>query len=358
MMSEIQIPFQKSSRREPYHSVSLDSKIHDYLTEKIGAEAVEHLQWGETKSHSDVPDSLEGFTGVVNLQRINDIRRINKYLETVNEKQQKGDYLVVCLETKNSRKVRILKKFRRPFNRIYYTLDFFLKRVFPKWKPTRKLYFLITKGRNRVLSLTEGLARLICCGYEIVAFKRLGYNTTIIARKLKQPAYDMQPTYGALIRLKRVGMDGKVFNVYKVRTMYPYSEYLQDFVFEKYDLRDGGKFRNDFRMTSYGQLFRKYWIDELPMLINWIRGEMKLVGVRPLSRHYFELYPKELQELRTRVKPGLIPPFYADLPVTLEEIQESERKYLRAYAEKPIRTDIEYFFKSFYNIFFRNARSR
>mgnify|MGYP006283885293 FL=1 len=357
-MSDILTSPVKIAKGESVQQVQLDSKVNDFLTEKLGREAVAHLQWDLSKSHSEIPESLEGTTGLVNVQRINDIRRINKYLEAVNRKQENGQYLVVCMETKNSRKFRVLRKYRRPFNAIYYTLDFFLKRVLPKWKPTRKIYFMITKGRNRVLSLTEGLARLVCCGYQIEEFKRVGYNTYIIARKVKDPAYDMQPTYGALVKLKRVGKNGRLFNVFKMRTMYPYSEYLQDYVFEKYDLRDGGKIRNDFRMTSYGQFFRKYWIDELPMLINWLKGEMKLVGVRPLSRHYFELYPEDLQEMRTRVKPGLVPPFYADLPVTLEEIQESERNYLRAYAEKPLRTDIEYFFKSFYNIFFRNARSR
>lgn len=47
-----------------------------------------------------------------------------------------------------------------------------------------------------------------------------------------------------------------------------------------------------------------------------------LVGVRALSEHYFNLYPPDLQELRCKFKPGLVPPFYADMPVTFEEIVE------------------------------------
>jgi lipopolysaccharide/colanic/teichoic acid biosynthesis glycosyltransferase len=93
------------------------------------------------------------------------------------------------------------------------------------------------------------------------------------------------------------------------------------------------------------------------MVWNFIKGNMKIVGVRPLSRHYFSLYSEELQELRTKVKPGLIPPFYVDNPVTLEEIMESEKKYLNAYLKKPLRTDIKYFWKAFYNIVFKKARS-
>jgi lipopolysaccharide/colanic/teichoic acid biosynthesis glycosyltransferase len=232
-----------------------------------------------------------------------------------------------------------------------------LKRVFPKWKPTRKIYFSITKGRNRVLSFTEILGRLNSCGFKPIDHVRIGYKTWFIAQKVSEPAFDMEPTYGVLVRLKRVGKDGELFDVYKMRTMHPYSEYIQDYVFEKNDLKEGGKFDNDFRITAWGKLFRKLWIDELPMFINFFKGEMKIIGVRPLSRHYFSLYPEDMQKLRTSVKPGLIPPFYADLPKTLDDVIESERQYIEAYREKPIRTDIKYFFKAMYNIFIKRARS-
>ena len=84
---------------------------------------------------------------------------------------------------------------------------------------------------------------------------------------------------------------------------------------------------------------------------------MKLVGVRPLSEHFFSLYTKELQTLRINTKPGLIPPFYVDMPTTLEEIMASEIKYLKAYKKRPYQTDFIYFFKSLYNILIKNKRS-
>ena len=84
---------------------------------------------------------------------------------------------------------------------------------------------------------------------------------------------------------------------------------------------------------------------------------MKVVGVRPLSQHYFNLYSKELQEKRIKNRPGLIPPYYADMPETLEEIQESELRYLDSYEKHPLRTQLRYFWKAFYNILFRRARS-
>ena len=148
-----------------------------------------------------------------------------------------------------------------------------------------------------------------------------------------------------------------MIKVYKLRTMYPFAEYLQDFVHERNSLENGGKFKNDFRVSKSRAVLRKLWIDELPMLINVFRGEIKIVGVRPLSRHYFSLYSKELQEKRIKFKPGLIPPFYADLPETLDEIQESEMRYLEAYEKHPLRTQWRYFWKAWYNILFKKARS-
>ena len=114
----------------------------------------------------------------------------------------------------------------------------------------------------------------------------------------------------------------------------------------------------DLFITRVGRFLRKTWLDELPMLINWMKGDLKLVGVRPLSSHYFSLYSEELRALRIRTKPGLIPPFYADMPGTLDEIQESERRYLEQYLRSPFLTDWRYFWKAFRNIVFRGKRSR
>jgi len=161
-----------------------------------------------------------------------------------------------------------------------------------------------------------------------------------------------------LIKLRRVGKNGKIFDVYKIRTMHSYSEYLQAYVYDHYDLQEGGKFNNDIRISTLGRIMRKYFLDELPMLLNLLKGDMKIVGVRPLSNHYFSLYSKELQEKRVKFKPGLLPPFYADMPQTLEEIQDSEMKYLKQCEEKgTFLTDFCYFFKILKNIFVKRARS-
>ena len=84
-----------------------------------------------------------------------------------------------------------------------------------------------------------------------------------------------------------------------------------------------------------------------------------MVGVRPLSRAYFELYTPEMRQMHISVKPGLLPPFYyeKETPVTLEEIQESEKRYIEAYKKHPFLTDWRYFWGIISNIVFKRKRS-
>ena len=135
---------------------------------------------------------------------------------------------------------------------------------------------------------------------------------------------EQNPSYGPLIKLKRIGLDNKVIEIYKFRTMHPYSEFVQEDLVLNNKLKNTGKINNDYRLTSWGIIFRKLWIDELPQIYNWLKGDINLIGVRALSLNYFSLYPEKLQEMRIKVKPGLIPPFYADLPSNFEEIIISE----------------------------------
>jgi hypothetical protein len=289
---------------------------------------------------------------------VNDIRYINKFFETVNLKLPEGGCFIGCAETKNLRKKRILKKFPLVINWIYYFLDYIIKRVFPKFKLTKRIYFFLTRGQNRVLTRAEILGRLYSCGFSVKDEEFVNGRYFFKVVKNGQPLFPKNPTFGAFVRLPRVGKEGKIIRVYKMRTMHPYAEYLQKYVYEKYNLQEGGKFQNDFRISSAGKIMRALWIDELPMLVNWIKRELKLVGVRPISEQYFSLYSKEHQERRILYKPGLVPPFYADLPKTFEEIERSEREYFDAYDSRPFSTNWRYFWKAWYNIIFKKARSR
>ena len=176
-----------------------------------------------------------------------------------------------------------------------------------------------------------------------------------LAKKVKEPAYDMSPSYGPLSKMKRIGKNGKIIGVYKFRTMHPYSEYLQDYILKLNGYSETGKPANDFRLVPYAKYLRRYWIDELPQLINLFKGELKLVGCRPVSQRYFEDIPREIQELRLTQKPGCIPPYVALNRIgSVESVLQAEKEYLEEKIRKPFFTDTKYFFKALYNIFIKN----
>lgn len=294
---------------------------------------------------------------IINLHKINDILKLDDFLDGVNSKLVDKGYFFVCVETKDQRKARILKKYPPVFNYIYYFFDFIVKRILPKLRFTIGLYNFLTHGSNAVISRAEALGRLSRAGFMINQESFIGNQLCIECIKCDNPTPEKNIVYGPLIALPRIGRNGNIIKVYKLRTMHPYSEYVQDYVYKQHDLQDGGKFKDDFRITSWGAVCRKIWLDEFPMLINFFKGNMKLVGIRPLSKHYYELYTKDLQERRIKYKPGLIPPFYADMPSDLDEIQKSENRYLDSYDKHHFLTDFKYFWKSMFNIMFKHARS-
>jgi len=284
---------------------------------------------------------------IVNLKQINDIQGVNKFFETVNSKLVEGGTFMGCAETNKQRKKRMYKKYPPVLNRISYGMDYLFYRSFPKIIPLDKIFFFVTRGKSRGLSYTETLGRLYSCGFELIEEKDMNDLLYWKVKKVGEPVYDTEPSYGPFIRLRRIGKDGREFKVYKIRTMHAYAEYLQSHIHKRNNIDKGGKFRNDFRITQAGKVMRKLYVDEIPMLFNVLKGDMKIMGVRPLSKHYYSLYDKELRESRTRYKPGLIPPYHTQWPrpKTLEEIQQNELEYLRAYEKHPFITDVNYFFR-------------
>ena len=293
----------------------------------------------------------------INLHKINDIRRINEYFIEVNKRMCDGGIFAGNFEPIKYRYDRFRNKYPFILANTLYFFDFLWKRAAPKLPIIRKIYLILTNGQDRALSLAEGLGRLYYCGFEIIDLKVINNLCYFVAKKISPPSSDENPSYSPVIKMKREGKEGKPVYVYKFRTMHPYSEYLQEFVYNNNNLQMGGKFKKDFRITKWGAVFRKHWIDELPMLVNFAKGDLKLVGVRPISKQYLSLYNEEFRKKRINYKPGLVPPYYADMPKNLSEIIQSEKKYLDEYDKSKIKTDVKYFFKAFNNIVIKKERS-
>jgi exopolysaccharide biosynthesis polyprenyl glycosylphosphotransferase len=111
----------------------------------------------------------------------------------------------------------------------------------------------------------------------------------------------------ALFRQTRVGRDGRHFSVFKLRTMCADADRIVDGLTDVNEAdRDGVlfKIKRDPRITRLGATLRKYSLDELPQLINVVRGEMSLVGPRPALPSEVAAYHRDLRR-RLVVKPGL-----------------------------------------------------
>ena len=194
-------------------------------------------------------------------------------------------------------------------------------------------------------------------GFKIQNLIELVKKTIVYIVKNKDVPLISDKKYSIFIRLPRTGKNAKRIFVYKLRTMEPYSEYIQDFVIEKNGFNSDGTIKNDFRITKFGIFLRRYWLDELPMLFNLFNGNLKIIGFRPLSDVMLNSYPKDFIEVRNRYKPGLIPPYYIDNPDTFEGLIESEKKYIEQYAKNGFITDMKYFFMFLNRIFFKGVRS-
>ncbi len=288
---------------------------------------------------------------------LNNIAFINRYFIQQNKLLRLGGHFVCWFQTSLNRKAEIFQRYPIILCHILYFFDVLWHRICPKLPWIRNLYFAATKGRHRVFPRPEILGRLYCCGFQVVDEFSVENKFYVVVKKIRPPFNDPHPSYGPFIRLHRIGKNGLFFDVYKFRTMHAYSEYLQTYIYDHLHLAEGGKFKNDFRIPVWGRFMRKYWLDELPMILNILKGDMKLIGVRPLSEQYYNLYSPELQHLRILTKPGLLPPYYADMPKTLEEIEASETKYLEQYLKHPFQTDWIYFWKILNNIIIRKKRS-
>lgn len=301
----------------------------------------------------------EPYHAILVQRPLHTVYELDIFLANVNRHLSEGGYLVCNCRTSSVKKAVIYRRYPKGINRLYYGFHYVWHRVFPKIKGLKNIYFAVTKGRNRTFHRVEILGRLYHAGFEVVYESTAHGEFRVIARKAKDPITEGTPSSSPIAKLERVGKNGKIITVYKFRTMYSYSEYLQEYVYEHRRLDKTGKFYHDYRVNTMGALLRKTWLDELPMVVNMLKGEMKLVGVRPLSRQFFSLYTPEMQELRTKTKPGLLPPLYYEKvqPDTLEGIQESERRYLEAYLKHPLRTDWKYFWGILGNIFLNHKHS-
>jgi len=135
-------------------------------------------------------------------------------------------------------------------------------------------------------------------------------------------------------RQTRIGLRGEPFRIHKFRTM------ATDPLAKDLQLTVGA----DPRITGTGRWLRKYKLDELPQLIDVVRGKMSLVGPRPEVPKYVEYYPPDVKQIVLSVRPGITDNAsieYRDENDILAKADDPEREYI----EKVMPVKLEYYMR-------------
>ena len=153
-----------------------------------------------------------------------------------------------------------------------------------------------------------------------------------------------------LFSQKRVGQYGREFNMYKFRSMVSNAEELKAKLMEQNEMSGPMfKMKHDPRITKVGKFIRKTSIDELPQLINVLKGEMSLVGPRPSLPNEVAKFETWMLE-RLEVKPGLT--CYWQVmgrnDIDFENWMKLDIKYVQ---DRNIWLDIKLIFKTFFVLF-------
>ena len=153
-----------------------------------------------------------------------------------------------------------------------------------------------SRALKRTLDLFGGLVAVIAMAPVLAAIA--------IAIKLESPG-------PVLFKQIRMGRGGRPFNVYKFRSMYEDAEVRKREFAALNDLEDGVMFKihADPRVTRVGRFLRRSSLDELPQLFNVIRGEMSLVGPRPLILSEVESFREDWHQRRMDLRPGMTGPW-------------------------------------------------
>jgi hypothetical protein len=284
-------------------------------------------------------------------------KSLNEFFGAINARLPDAGIYIGCVESNSVRKERIFRKYSKFTAKWIWRFDFVVNRVLPKLTYTKGIYNLFFSKRKHVLSKAEALGRLSYAGFEIIGHELINNRFYFSVIKVTQPKFDKKPSGGLLFKMPRISKGGKIIGVYKIRTMHPYSEYLQDYVVKMNGYNVVGKPNKDFRLTHWGKILRKLHLDELPQLLNVLKGELNIVGVRPISNFGFQALPADLQKDRIKYKPGCIPPNVSLGKTGFEGVIAAERQYLAERGKRGSIVHFKYFWMAMRNLLKRKNTS-
>jgi lipopolysaccharide/colanic/teichoic acid biosynthesis glycosyltransferase len=310
----------------------VDADVENYILETLGDLEGKNVLLG-THRLNVIERAKPGDNDTyVDLDILGDLQNPNDLFRAINKCLKKGGYYVGCFAELKEKSSKNAAGVQHP------SAGIDLRAQVSAANPAKRY------------SLAEVLGRLVFCGFEVIGYKQSLAATFYIVRKIGEPKGTEDPRYGFLMRMKRVGKNGDPIYIYKLRTMYPYSEYVQDFVVKSNGYNAYGKPDKDFRLISWGKFLRRTYIDEIPQLINFLKGDLNVVGLRPITEFALQSMSKEHQAKRLMYKPGLLPPHIALRKTGFEAVISAEKEYLEELGKHPLRTNLKFFFMAVFNI--------
>lgn len=201
---------------------------------------------------------------------------------------------------------------------------------------------VITKDEKIIYIILKRTLDIIC---SIIGLTILSPIIVVVAILIK-----LESKGPIIFSQKRVGLNGKEFNMYKFRSMIQNAEELKEKLAKQNEMSGPMfKIKDDPRVTKVGKFIRKTSIDELPQLINVLKGEMSLVGPRPSL-------PKEVAKFerwmlkRLEVKPGLTCYWQVSGRNNID-FEDWMRLDLQYIEERSFLLDLKLIFKTFFVLF-------
>ncbi|HXC06514.1 MAG TPA: sugar transferase [Bacteroidia bacterium] len=332
--------------------------VSKFVTEQIDLQKKGVLILGKAKSILSDGTNTGQIRSLVDLNLLNKRRgNLDVFLKDIYTRLPDAGIYIGCLESNSIRKEKIFRAYPTPLARICWTLDFLFNRVLPKLALTRGLYRLLCYRRPHYLSKAEALGRLSYAGFEIIGHELIQHRFYFSVIRVEKSLLTSKPSLGLLFKMPRVSKGGKIVGIYKIRSMHPYSEFLQNYVVKMNGYNEVGKPNRDFRLTRWGKVFRKLHLDELPQLLNVLKGDLHIIGVRPLSKFGFEALPPDLQAERILYKPGCIPPNVALGLTGFKGVIQAERIYLADHRKYGSIVRVRYFWLAIYHLLLRKNES-
>lgn len=210
---------------------------------------------------------------------------------------------------------------------------------------TKKIIITQKDLQKPVYEAVKRVFDIVCSFLALVVLSPLFLVTSVAVKTDGGPVFYSQT---------RIGKNNEPFKMYKFRSMCVDAENLQDELM-KYNEVDGPvfKIKKDPRITKVGRFIRKYSIDELPQLVNILKGDMSIVGPRPPLVREVEQY-NEYQMQRLLVVPGLTCYWqaYGRSNLSFNDWMDMDMRYIQ---RRCFKVDIQLIVKTMFSVLFKRG---